>query len=89
MNREADIQTFLKAQMIFFCIAANDGHSKNFSIQYTDGGFQLCPLYDVISMAPFIGKRIDQIPEQKLTLAMSVGNSRHYRLNDIQKRHLA
>jgi len=78
----ADRLTFFKAQIVFWLLAAIDGHAKNFSVFLTPGGFNLTPLYDVMSAAPY-----SELPAQKVKLAMSIGNNRHYRVREIQPRH--
>lgn len=78
----ADRQTFMRAQIVFWLLAAIDGHAKNFSIFITPGGYRLTPLYDVMSAAPY-----PQLPVHKIKLAMAVGDKNHYRLQQIQLRH--
>ena len=73
---------FMKAQVVFWLLAAIDGHAKNFSIFLSPDGYRLTPLYDVISAAPWA-----EFPDQKIKLAMASGNKNHYRLNQIQVRH--
>lgn len=73
---------FLKAQIVFWLLGAIDGHAKNFSLFLTSTGFSLTPLYDVMSAAPY-----PELPEQKIKLAMFVGENRHYRIKQIQPRH--
>ena len=73
---------FLRAQVVFWLLAAIDGHAKNFSIFLTPGGYRLTPLYDVMSAAPYPG-----FSPHETKLAMAVGENRHYRLKDIQPRH--
>jgi serine/threonine-protein kinase HipA len=77
-----DRLAFMKAQIVFWLLAAIDGHAKNFSIFLTPGGYKLTPLYDVMSAAPYA-----EFPVQKTRLAMSLGNKGYYRLNRIQLRH--
>lgn len=77
---------FLQAQIIFWLLAAIDGHAKNFSISlHPGGGFELAPLYDVMSAQPLFANK--QIPIKDLKLSMAVGNNRHYQLREIQPRH--
>ncbi|HET9863298.1 MAG TPA: HipA domain-containing protein, partial [Steroidobacteraceae bacterium] len=53
-----DIATVFSAQLLFYLLAAPDGHAKNFSIRILQGSrFQLTPLYDILSAWPVIGKR--------------------------------
>ena len=77
-----DRMAFMKAQIVFWLLAAIDGHAKNFSIFLTPGGYRLTPLYDVMSAAPY-----PELPVQKVKLAMALGNKKYYRLKLIQIRH--
>jgi serine/threonine-protein kinase HipA len=74
--------TFMRAQIVFWLLAAIDGHAKNFSIFLSPGGFRLTPLYDVMSAAPYL-----EFPVQKIKLAMAFGDKGYYRLSQIQIRH--
>jgi serine/threonine-protein kinase HipA len=89
VNRDADLATLFKAQLLFWMLAATDGHAKNFSIRILPGGrYQLTPLYDVLSAWPVIGNKASQIPLQKARLAMALhSKSAHYKIKDIQRRH--
>ena len=81
-----DHSTFLKAQILFWLIGATDGHAKNFSLFLgPKGRFRLTPIYDVLSAQPSLECR--QIERKQMRLAMSVGDSRHYRLDEIEGRH--
>jgi serine/threonine-protein kinase HipA len=81
-----DQKAFLKAQVLFWLIGATDGHAKNFSIFLGRGGrFKLTPVYDVLTAQPSLDTR--QIERKHLKLAMSVGDSRHYRIDEIKGRH--
>lgn len=86
---QKDVTNFLKAQVIFWMLAATDGHAKNFSIQLLQGGrYQSTPFYDVLSAWPVIGTTASKIAWQKVKLAMSVkGKNRHYKLVDIRHEH--
>jgi len=78
--------TILKAQIVFWLLGATDGHAKNFSIfLHPGGGFELAPLYDVMSAQPNLDAR--QIRRNQMKLAMSVGKNRHYTLHTILPRH--
>jgi serine/threonine-protein kinase HipA len=81
-----DQKTFLKAQILFWLIGATDGHAKNFSLFLGHGGsFRLAPIYDVLTAQPSMDAR--KIERKQMKLAMSVGQSRHYRIEDIEARH--
>lgn len=84
-----DLETLFRAQVLFFLLAATDGHAKNFSIRIlAGGGFHLTPLYDVLSAWPIIGKRANEVPLEKVRLAMAIPGQRpHYLLRSIQRRH--
>jgi serine/threonine-protein kinase HipA len=81
-----DRKTVLKAQILFWLIGATDGHAKNFSIFLRPGGgYRLTPLYDVLTAQPSLDAR--QIERKQMQLAMSVGNSNHYRIHEVIGRH--
>lgn len=88
---EQDIATLLKAQILFWMLAAIDGHAKNFSIQLLpQGRYRLTPLYDVVSIWPIVGDGPNQLRWHKSKLAMAVhGSSKHYLLKDVQRRHFS
>lgn len=81
-----DQSTFFRAQVIFWLIAATDGHAKNFSLRLFPGGrYVMAPLYDVISTQP--GFDAGQISRNRMKLAMAVGTTRHYGVHAITGRH--
>ena len=88
-SRDHDLELLLKAQLLFWMLAATDGHAKNFSIRLLPGSrYRATPLYDVLSAWPVVGTRHDQLHPKKLRLAMALrGKSKHYRLSRIQRRH--
>ncbi|RYZ12855.1 MAG: type II toxin-antitoxin system HipA family toxin [Comamonadaceae bacterium] len=88
-NAAADKLAFMKAQMVFWLLAATDGHAKNFSIFLErGGGYRLTPFYDVLSAWPLIGHGANLIAPQKAKLAMALrSKSAHWGLADIQARH--
>ena len=88
-NAEEDRNRFFKTQIIFWVLAATDGHGKNFSIAHLPGGhYHATPIYDVLSAHPVIGTGKNQIPPQKAKLAMAVRGSAHYYLIEkILRRH--
>ncbi len=89
VNRDSDLACLLKAQLLFWLLAASDGHAKNFSIRVLNRGrYQLTPLYDVISIWPIMGNGAKQIAWHNARLAMSIrGKNKHYLMKDIQRRH--
>jgi serine/threonine-protein kinase HipA len=83
---DGDRRTFFKTQVAFWLLAAIDGHAKNFSIRLAPGGrFRLTPLYDIMSGQPALDA--NQITRNRFKLAMSVGDNRHYVVEQIQPRH--
>jgi serine/threonine-protein kinase HipA len=82
-----DRETFFKSQVVFWLLAAIDGHAKNYSITIEpEGRFRLTPLYDIMSAFPLIAKR--QLEAQKIKMAMALsGKNRHYHWHKIQPRH--
>ncbi len=84
-----DGRNFLCAQLLFWFLAAIDGHAKNFSLFVLPGGrYRLTPLYDVLSAWPLIGNAANQLQYPKVKLAMAVrSKSAHYKLAEIQPRH--
>jgi serine/threonine-protein kinase HipA len=70
-----DRAEFMKAQVLFWLLAASDGHAKNFSVFIkAGGGYQLTPLYDIISSYPLM--RGTGIRPQKVKLAMGLYTSK-------------
>jgi serine/threonine-protein kinase HipA len=88
-SAEQDRNNFFKTQIIFWVLAATDGHAKNFSIAHLPGGhYRATPIYDVLSSHPVIGKGMNQIPPHKVKLAMAVrGSTNYYLIDKIQRRH--
>lgn len=89
VNAEQDRIYFFKTQIIFWILAATDGHGKNFSITHLPGAqYRATPIYDVLSAYPIIGSGVNQIPSQRAKLAMAVrGSTNHYLLDKIHYRH--
>ena len=85
----ADRRLFIKAQILFWLLAATDGHAKNFSIfLQAKGNYQLTPLYDILSAYPVMGNQQGMIHPGKIKMAMAVtGKSRHYHWYKIRKDH--
>lgn len=85
-NREL----FFKTQILFWMLAAIDGHAKNFSVFIEpQGRYRLTPFYDILSAWPVIGQGANQIAPQKVRMAMAMtGRNRHYEWNRIQRRHM-
>ncbi len=84
-----DRHNFFVTQMIFWLLAATDGHAKNFSVAHLPGSrYAATPLYDVLSAHPIIGRGRNQLAPQRASLAMAVrGRNAHYRIEQIYPRH--
>jgi serine/threonine-protein kinase HipA len=80
-----DHRTLFQAQLAFWLIGATNGHAKNFSVFLHPGGFALTPLYDVLTAQPSL--EAHQIERRQMKLAMSVGDNRHYHIDEIAARH--
>jgi serine/threonine-protein kinase HipA len=89
VQAEKDLTTLLTTQLLFWMLAAPDGHAKNFSIRVLpQGRYQLTPLYDVMSIWPVIGNGPNQFSMFKAKMAMAIlGKNKHYLFKDIQRRH--
>jgi serine/threonine-protein kinase HipA len=88
-NAQLDLQRFMTAQILFWMLAAIDGHAKNFSLQIlAQGRYQMTPFYDVLSAWPVVGPAANQIKLHDAKLAMSLrGRNKHRKILDIQRRH--
>jgi serine/threonine-protein kinase HipA len=86
---QADREQFLSTQLLFWLLAAPDGHAKNFSLFLETGGrYKLTPLYDIMSAWPVIGDGAKPFQWQKVKLAMAVrAKNPHYKMATIQRRH--
>lgn len=87
--REQDLRTLLMSQLLFWLMAATDGHAKNFSIALLPGcRYRMTPLYDVLSVWPVTGVGPNLLDTHNVQLAMAVrGKNKHYRMRDIQRPH--
>ncbi len=86
---ESDSNLFALSQLMFWFLAATDGHAKNFSIFLRRAGYGLTPFYDLLSAWPVIGNKARQLQPQKVRMAMAMrtGNRSHYKWDEIQPRH--
>lgn len=85
-NSSNDQKLIMKASIVFWLLAATDGHAKNFSLFLRPGGrFALTPLYDVMSVQPVFDAK--QLTRRQMKMAMAVGKNRHYRVHEIVPRH--
>ena len=82
-----DRELFFRAQILFWLMAAIDGHAKNFSLFIEPGSaYRMTPLYDVISAYPLIAQGSMAAEKAKMAMALK-GRNRHYHWARIQARH--
>lgn len=86
---ERDRAQFFRAQILFWLLCATDGHAKNFSLQLqAGGGYEMTPLYDVLSAYPLLGNGPNRISPHEVKLAMAVrSKNAHWHMNKIMRRH--
>ena len=86
VNAIEDRRNFFKSQILFWLLAAPDGHAKNFSIHLLPNGrYRLTPLYDIISAYPLFSPFY---PMPKLKMAMALrGKSNKYQWTQFLPRH--
>ncbi len=86
---DMDRTNFFRTQLLFWALAATDGHAKNFSLRLLAGGrYQLTPLYDILSTYPIQGRKPHLFDPRESRLAMAVeGRNRHYALHEIHRWH--
>ncbi|OLF60223.1 serine/threonine protein kinase [Aeromonas veronii] len=82
-----DRELFFKSQILFWMLAAIDGHGKNFSLFIEpESSFRMTPLYDVMSAFPIF--ETGGIAAKKAKMAMALqGRNRQYHFAMIQPRH--
>ena len=86
---QIDRRDFFRTQVLFWMLAAIDGHAKNFSVFIEPRGFyRLTPRYDVLSAHPVMGHGAGHISSHKVKMAMAVdGKNRHYKWPEIRRDH--
>ena len=84
-----DLETFFRTQVLFWMLAATDGHAKNFSIRLLPGSaYEMTPMYDVLSAWPVTGQGANLLNYKELKLAMALRSTNaHYLLEKVQARH--
>ncbi|PSJ23442.1 serine/threonine protein kinase [Halomonas sp. ND22Bw] len=82
-----DRKRFFKAQILFWLLAAIDGHAKNFSLFLEPGSaYRMTPMYDVISAYPLMRQGSMAAERAKMAMALK-GKHRHYRWSRMAPRH--
>jgi serine/threonine-protein kinase HipA len=84
-----DTTFFALTQLSFWLMAATDGHAKNYSLFLQPGDTYIAtPLYDVLSIFPYVGDGANQFRWRKTELAFALRSKNvHYTLHTIQARH--
>lgn len=71
---EQDRENFMRSHILFWLLAASDGHAKNYSVALLPGGgYCLTPLYDILSCYPLIGGQ--GLAKQEIKMAMALHSS--------------
>jgi len=87
-DANGDREKFFRCQILFWLLAATDGHGKNFSIYINQGGrYRLTPLYDVISVHPLIKNKSLSKRNAKMSMSLRGEKGNHYNWDAIQPRH--
>ncbi|CRL64625.1 MULTISPECIES: type II toxin-antitoxin system HipA family toxin [Proteus] len=87
-NADQDRFHFMKAQVLFWLLAAIDGHAKNFSVFINqEGRFHLTPLYDIMSIYPNLGGRGLNPRDAKLAMGLKASRGKKYAIEQIFPRH--
>ncbi|MCL1123565.1 type II toxin-antitoxin system HipA family toxin [Shewanella surugensis] len=88
MNAELDRINVMKSQVLFWLLAATDGHAKNFSLFIeAGGGYRLTPFYDILSMYPVMGGKGLNIRDIKLAMGLKAAKGKKYQIAQIFPRH--
>ncbi len=84
-----DRHDFMRTQLLFWVLAAIDGHAKNFSIFHLPGSaYRLTPRCDILSAHPTRGHGRGKLAPEEIKMAMAVrGKNRHYLWAEIHARH--
>ena len=88
-DAEVDRLSFQLTQLAFWLMAASDGHAKNYSLFLQQGdAYAMTPLYDVISVWPYLGEGTNQFRWRSAGLAMALrARNAHYTFHSIRTRH--
>ncbi len=87
-NSEQDRVNFMKSQVLFWLLAATDGHAKNFSLFIeAGGGYRLTPFYDILSLYPVLGGKGLNIRDAKLAMGLKATRGKKYQIAQIFPRH--
>jgi serine/threonine-protein kinase HipA len=86
---DGDRQSFALTQLAFWLMGAPDGHAKNYSIFLErEDTYITTPLYDVLSIFPYVGDGAHQLRWRKVGPAMALRSKNvHRHFYDIEARH--
>ncbi|MFT8210491.1 MAG: type II toxin-antitoxin system HipA family toxin [Symbiopectobacterium sp.] len=85
---QRDRYRFMQAQVLFWLLAATDGHAKNFSLFIeSEGRYRLTPYYDILSMYPAMGGRGIDRREAKLAMGLTGSRGKKYAIEQIFPRN--
>ncbi|WP_429169613.1 type II toxin-antitoxin system HipA family toxin [Aeromonas rivipollensis] len=85
---EQDRYLFMKSQVLFWLLAATDGHAKNFSVFIEpEGRFRLTPFYDILSIYPVLGGKSLNRRDAKLAMGLKGNKGKKYAIEQIFPRH--
>ncbi len=88
-HAHSDRRRFYKAQILFWMLAATDGHGKNFSLFHEVSGYKMTPLYDVLSSWPIQGEAQGFLSKHRVKMAMAFrSKNAHYKMKDIYPNNL-
>ena len=89
IDARADLDRLARTQVLFWMLAAPDGHAKNFSLHLLPGGaYRATPLYDVMSIWPVEGNGPNQWSWHRARMAMALrAKNRHDRFADVVPHH--
>ncbi|MFB1117177.1 type II toxin-antitoxin system HipA family toxin [Dickeya dadantii] len=88
VDPQRDRYSFMKAQVLFWLLAATDGHAKNFSLFIeSEGRYRLTPFYDILSMYPAFGGRGIDRRDAKLAMGLAGTRGKKYHIEKIFPRH--
>lgn len=66
-----DRDVFYCSQILFWLLAATDGHAKNFSVFIQpEGKYHLTPLYDISSSYPLMAKKLISVEDIKMAMPL-------------------
>ena len=83
---DRDRRAFLRAQIVFWLLAAIDGHAKNYSLRLLRRSeYRLAPLYDIVSVQPALAD--GQLRPDEVGMALAVGADRVTEVHRITPEH--